>query len=60
MLGKDQPACGVDNLTAICEPIVWKYESLDISQTYGPPWPVNRDSYIITLKIETLNMSLRF
>jgi hypothetical protein len=28
-------------LTAIYEPIVQKmWESLDSSQTYGPPWPV--------------------
>jgi hypothetical protein len=30
-----------DNLTAICEPIIYtKCESLNISQPYVPPWPV--------------------
>jgi hypothetical protein len=27
-----------DNLTAICEPILWKkYGNLDVSKPYGPP-----------------------
>jgi hypothetical protein len=31
-----RPARKVDNLTAICEPIVRKCGSLDVSQPYGP------------------------
>jgi hypothetical protein len=35
--GKGRPARRADNLTAICDPIVWsKFESLDVSQPYGP------------------------
>jgi hypothetical protein len=37
--GKERPARKADNLTAICEPIV-RYGSLDVSQPYGPAWPV--------------------
>jgi hypothetical protein len=39
--GKDRPARDADSLIAICEPTVYrKFESLDVSQPYGPPWPV--------------------
>jgi hypothetical protein len=40
MRGKMWPAPKADNLTAICEPTVYKYWNLDVSQPYGPPWPV--------------------
>jgi hypothetical protein len=39
--GKGRPAIKAENLTGICEPTVWrKFVSLDVSKTYGPPWPI--------------------
>jgi hypothetical protein len=41
--GKEWLARKVDNLTAICEPAVykmWEPRSLKVSQPYEPPWPV--------------------
>jgi hypothetical protein len=38
--GKRRPARQADNLTVICEPIVYKCGSLDVSQPSGPPRPV--------------------
>jgi hypothetical protein len=39
--GKGLPARRADNLTTICEPTVYtKCGSLDVSQPYGPQWPV--------------------
>jgi hypothetical protein len=38
--GNGRPARKADNLTAICEPTVYKCGSLDVSQTYGPSRPV--------------------
>jgi hypothetical protein len=39
--GKGRPVRKGDNLTAICAPIVYrKCRSVDVSQPYGPPWPV--------------------
>jgi hypothetical protein len=31
---------GADSLTTICELIVKKYESINVSQPNGPSWPV--------------------
>jgi hypothetical protein len=40
-LGKGRPAHKSDNLTAICELIIWrKCRSLDVSHPYGPSGPV--------------------
>jgi hypothetical protein len=37
---KKLPERRADNLAAICEPNVWKYASLNLSQPEGPPRPV--------------------
>jgi hypothetical protein len=41
LAAKGWPARRADNLTAICELIIWaKCGSLDVSQSYGPSWSV--------------------
>jgi hypothetical protein len=38
--GKGRPARKAENLTAICEPTVYKLWGLDVAQPYGPSQPV--------------------
>jgi hypothetical protein len=38
--GKGRPARKVDNLTAICEPIIYNMWSLDVSLPYGASPPL--------------------
>jgi hypothetical protein len=47
---KGRAAHKADNLTAICEPIVYKCGSLDSSNPYGSQWPVcYRNSFTFLL-----------
>jgi hypothetical protein len=40
---KGRPACRADNITTICEPNDYtKCGNLDVSQFYGPSWPITR------------------
>jgi hypothetical protein len=42
---KARPVRRADNLTSICEPNVWTYGILNISQPYMAPRPVTGDSF---------------
>jgi hypothetical protein len=50
--GKGWLAHKADNHTATCEPISRKCGSLDVSHPYGPPQPVNRDSFTFTKRFQ--------
>jgi hypothetical protein len=49
---KGRPVRKADNLTAICEPIVWrKCGRLDLSQPYGPAQACYKESFTLYLFI---------
>jgi hypothetical protein len=53
--GKGRPARKADNLTVICEPIVWrKCGSLDAWQPDGPSRPVTGDSFTFFISLSII------
>jgi hypothetical protein len=53
--GKGLPARETDNLTALSR-LSRKYGSLDVSQPYGPSWPVTAIFYLYLVEINQENM----
>jgi hypothetical protein len=57
---KGRPARKTDNLTDICELIVYKSGSLDVSHTYGPPRPLTGIVLLIFTILHKIQFNFRY